>query len=274
MNKLAMISMTIVFPLALFQSGCGDLRKAALPGSLDEARKDARFRKSLLKLTANERELVEAFLLREKILGTRATTRPTIDAAIKDQLQFQAAADAVPRRAVAPANGMVGRDWILLRADGSVCPAQEASSLDCPIIYDVARKVEWQRLLTDEADGQAWNSTGLTEQGPKEANAVCDLLSASRVWGKGWRLPTETDFTKSTFFVSQVPTDVDWLPKYRKKLEGMFGSGGDEFMWSSTTFAIGDNKKSAMGYTFTGSLESFAADGKEKLLRVRCMRPG
>lgn len=158
------------------------------------------------------------------------------------------------------------KHYTFLKPDRTECNSK--SIQDCPIAYDLKMKLEWQRILTDNKTGQPWNSSGLNNKGPKEAKEVCESLNAKKTLGAGWRLPTGDDFMKSSFMLNEEK--VNEAEKHFKTLESIFPESSFDFYWSTEIFDL--DKSLAIAYSLAGKYESFHVNGKERLIRVRCVR--
>lgn len=158
------------------------------------------------------------------------------------------------------------KHYTFLKADRTECNSKSVQ--DCPIVYDLKMKLEWQRILTDNKKGQPWNGSGLNDKGPKEAKEVCESLNAKKTLGAGWRLPTQDDFMKSSFMLNEEK--IMESEKHFKIIESIFPESSLDFYWSTEIFDL--DKSLAIAYSFAGKLESFNVNGKERLIRVRCVR--
>ncbi|MDX1960206.1 MAG: DUF1566 domain-containing protein [Leptospiraceae bacterium] len=158
------------------------------------------------------------------------------------------------------------KHYTFLKSDGTECNSK--SIKDCPIVYDLKMNLEWQRVLTDNKKIQPWNSSGFNDKGPKEAKEVCESLNTKKTLGTGWRLPTQDDFMKSSFMLDEEK--INQAEKHFKTIESIFPESPLDFYWSTEIFEV--DKSLAIAYSFAGKLESFHVDGKERLIRVRCVR--
>jgi len=243
------------------------MKEQLLPKDWATAKNDSVFQKTFSKLESKDKEFIEHYFIRELILGVKKVARPTIAEAITDQKRFEDEFD--PSKLSPLAKLKTKSPWVFLKVDKSLCNEKEPSVSSCPTVYDPVAKLEWHRILIDEDTGTAWNSTGTNVKGSKEAKALCDSLSASKSIGIGWRLPTQDEFFKSIFMLKmEQALKAD---EHYEKIGKVFPQTALDFTWSSEIFVDFDTK-SAMAFSFAGKLESFQVDGKERPIRVRCVR--